>query len=52
MTKVGIIAGGGKLPIVIGRNLINSGHAVTFFCIESEVKKNDYKLFNKFFDTL
>ena len=34
MSKIGIIAGGGKLPILIGENFINSGKSVVFFCIE------------------
>lgn len=49
MSKIGIISGGGKLPIVIGKNLINSGNSVIFFCIETEVNKNDYDNFDKFF---
>ena len=45
MSKIGIIAGGGKLPILIGEKLIKSGKSVVFFCIEPYVKKNHYKKF-------
>ena len=45
MSKIGIIAGGGKLPILIGENFINSGKSVVFFCIEPYAKKIDYKKF-------
>ena len=47
MSKIGIIAGGGKLPILIGEQLIQSGNKVVFFCIESYAKKSDYKNFVK-----
>ena len=30
MPKIGIIAGGGNLPLAIGQNFINSGDNVTF----------------------
>ena len=43
MSNIGIIAGGGKLPILIGEQLIQSGNSVVFFCIESYAKKSDYK---------
>ena len=49
MSKIGIIAGGGKLPILIGEQLIQSGNKVVFFCIESYAKKSDYKNFVKTF---
>ena len=39
MSKVGIIAGGGKLPILIGENLIKSGKSIVFFCIDAYAKK-------------
>ena len=45
MSKIGIIAGGGKLPILIGESLIKAGKSVIFFCIEPYVKKRDYKKF-------
>ena len=34
MIKVGIIAGGGKLPLLIGKNLIQDKYDVMFFCID------------------
>ena len=49
MSKIGIIAGGGKLPLLIGENLITSGKSVSFFCIEPYAKKNNYKKFASFF---
>ena len=49
MPKIGIIAGGGKLPILIGEQLIQSGNNVVFFCIESYAKKSDYENFVKTF---
>jgi len=48
MANIGIIAGGGQLPILIGKNLIKSGKSVTFFCIEPYAKKNDYKILPSF----
>ena len=35
MTKIGILAGGGKLPLTIGKSLIHSKYDVVFFCIEN-----------------
>ena len=49
MSKIGIIAGGGKLPILIGRNLIKSGKSVVFFCVEEYAKQNDYKKYTNNF---
>ena len=49
MSKIGIIAGGGKLPILIGENLINSGKSVIFFCIENYAKQKDYKKYKCIF---
>ena len=34
MTRVGILAGGGKLPLLIGKSLIQAKYDVIFFCIE------------------
>ena len=45
MSKIGIIAGGGQLPILIGEKLIQSGNSVVFFCIDLYAKKKDYKKF-------
>ena len=39
MSKIGIIAGGGQLPILIGEKLIQSGNSVVFFCIDLYAKK-------------
>ena len=42
MTNIGIIAGGGKLPIIIGRNLIKKKYNVLFFVIEEFFNTNNY----------
>ena len=42
MSKIGIISGGGKLPILIGKNLINKNYEVIFFVIEDTFKKQIY----------
>ena len=42
MSKIGIISGGGKLPILIGKNLINKNYEVIFFVIEDTFKKKIY----------
>ena len=34
MNNVGIIAGGGKLPLIIGENLIKKNFNVIFFILE------------------
>ena len=49
MSKIGIIAGGGKLPLIIGENLKQSGNSIIFFCIESFAKKNNYIKYENFF---
>lgn len=49
MSKIGIIAGAGELPKLIGENIIRSGKSVVFFCIEPYVIKNDYKNFETVF---
>ena len=46
MNNIGIIAGGGKLPIVIGDNLIKKKFNVFFFVIEEFFNKTNYKDFN------
>ena len=43
MTKVGILAGGGKLPISIGKSLLQSNYDVIFFCIENFCNPKLYK---------
>ena len=39
MSKIGIISGGGKLPILIGNNLIKKNYEVIFFVIEDTFNK-------------
>ncbi len=46
MNNIGIIAGGGKLPIVIGGNLIKKNFKVFFFVIEEFFNTISYKDFN------
>jgi len=46
MNNIGIIAGGGKLPLAIGRNLINKNYNVVFFVIEEFFNVNEYKYFD------
>ena len=43
MTKIGIISGGGKLPYIIGKNLINKNFEVVFFLLEENVDCENYK---------
>ncbi len=43
MNNIGIIAGGGKLPIVIGSNLIKKNFKVFFFVIEEFFNTINYK---------
>ena len=45
MNNIGIIAGGGKLPIVIGRNLIKKNFNICFFVIEEFFNSKHYKDF-------
>ena len=42
MLKIGILAGGGKLPLAIGNKLIEIGYEVEFFCIEPFAQLSDY----------
>ena len=46
MNKIGFIAGGGKLPLLIGKNLINKNFKVIFFVIEEFYNIKTYKDFN------
>jgi len=48
MTKVGILAGGGQLPLTIGKSLISSKYEVNFFCIE---RFCDLKLYQNYVHT-
>ena len=45
MDKVGIIAGSGNLPLLIGRNLVKKNYLVSFFCIKNFANINNYKDF-------
>ena len=42
MSKIGIISGGGKLPILIGNNLIKKNYDVIFFVIKNTFDKEIY----------
>ena len=46
MSKIGIISGGGKLPILIGNNLIKKNYEVIFFVIEDTFNKKIYTNLN------
>ena len=46
MNNIGIISGGGRLPIAIGNNLIKKNFNVFFFVIEEFFNKNNYKNLN------
>ena len=43
MDRIGIIAGGGTLPLLIGKSLISKNYSISFFCIKSFVNIADYK---------
>ena len=42
MSKIGIISGGGKLPILIGNNLIKKNYEVIFFVIKNTFDQEIY----------
>ena len=46
MNNIGIIAGGGRLPLIIGETLINKKFNVIFFVIEEFYNDKSYKNFN------
>ena len=46
MNNIGIIAGGGKLPLIIGESLIKKNFNVVFFVIEEFYNIKNYKNFN------
>jgi len=46
MINIGIISGGGKLPIVIGKNLIKKNFQVFFLCIKGFANSSDYINYN------
>jgi len=43
MIRVGIIAGGGELPLLVGNSLINKNFEVTYFVIEEFLNNRIYK---------
>ena len=43
MSNIGIIAGGGKLPITIGSNLIKKKYNICYFVIEEFFNTNHHK---------
>ena len=42
MSRIGIISGGGILPILIGNSYKKSNHEVIYFCIDPYAKKSNY----------
>ena len=46
MNKIGILSGGGKLPLLIGQNLIDLKYDVIFFCINNFCDTKVYKGYN------
>ena len=46
MNKIGIIAGQGVLPLLIGKNLISKNYSVYFFCINKYALLSDYINYN------
>ena len=46
MNNIGIIAGGGKLPIAIGENLTKKKFNIYYFVIEEFFNKENYKNLN------
>ena len=46
MIKIGIIAGGGHLPIIIGNNLLNKNYQVSYFCIKNFANIENYNDFD------
>lgn len=46
MSNIGIIAGGGELPIIIGKNLIKKKYNIVFFVIEEFYNNKLYKDFD------
>ena len=45
MNNIGIIAGGGKLPILIGKNLVKNNFNVVFFVLEEFYNTDNYSNF-------
>ena len=46
MIKIGVLAGGGKLPFLIGKNLLEKKYEVVFFCLENYANLNLYLKYN------
>ena len=46
MIKIGIIAGGGQLPLLVGKNLKKNNFDITFFIINEFFDEKKYKKFN------
>lgn len=46
MDRIGIIAGEGMLPLLIGKSLIAKKYSINFFCIKNFANLNDYKNFD------
>ena len=46
MNNIGIITGGGKLPLIIGKSLIKNNFNVKFFCIKKFANINLYKKYD------
>ena len=46
MSKICIISGSGKLPLVIGKKLSQLGNNIYYLCINNFAKENHYKNFN------
>ena len=46
MTRIGIISGGGDLPLIIGNNLINKKFNICYFLIKNHAEIKKYKNFN------
>lgn len=47
MIKIGIIAGSGKLPILIGKSLLKKNYKVTYFCIDNHANNELYNNYDK-----
>ena len=45
MNKIGIISGSGRLPLLIGSNLLKKDYKICFFCIKNFTNKENYKKF-------
>ena len=48
MTNIGIIAGGGNLPLLIGKSLLQKKYNIIFFCINNFADEKKYNKFSNF----